>query len=75
MTEFPGLPSPCVSICEIDTINGYCRGCYRTREEIANWTKLSFGEQNNVIGLLHTRRAAAGGRQRRQRRERVARAR
>ncbi|NNM61788.1 MAG: DUF1289 domain-containing protein, partial [Steroidobacteraceae bacterium] len=29
--------SPCISICALDE-HGYCRGCYRTLKEIANWS-------------------------------------
>ena len=34
------LPSPCISICEIDPSTGECHGCYRTRQEIASWPGL-----------------------------------
>jgi|TARA_B100001093_G_C26239441_1_gene763717 hypothetical protein len=29
--------SPCINICQTDPVNGYCRGCGRTRIEIASW--------------------------------------
>lgn len=41
------VPNPCKSICKIDQFN-ICTGCKRTREEIANWTKLT-NEQKQVI--------------------------
>ncbi|HEX3036545.1 MAG TPA: DUF1289 domain-containing protein [Thermodesulfobacteriota bacterium] len=28
--------SPCIGICSIDDNTGYCRGCLKTLEEIAN---------------------------------------
>ncbi len=34
------LPSPCVSICQMDAANGLCTGCLRTLEEIAIWGQL-----------------------------------
>ena len=29
--------SPCISICRINDASGLCDGCFRTRDEIANW--------------------------------------
>ena len=29
--------SPCISICKIDSITGYCEGCARTKSEIKIW--------------------------------------
>jgi uncharacterized protein len=37
----PGVPSPCVSICELNERDGSCKGCYRTLQEIAAWGQLS----------------------------------
>jgi uncharacterized protein len=33
----PGVPSPCVSICELNERDSSCKGCYRTLAEIAAW--------------------------------------
>ncbi len=35
----PGVPSPCVSICRMDADTGWCTGCFRTLEEIAQWSR------------------------------------
>ncbi|BCO29615.1 hypothetical protein MIZ03_4538 [Rhodoferax lithotrophicus] len=32
-----GLPSPCMSVCQMDEASGLCRGCLRTLAEIAAW--------------------------------------
>jgi predicted Fe-S protein YdhL (DUF1289 family) len=32
------VPSPCVSICRMDTGSGLCEGCFRTIEEIRAWS-------------------------------------
>ena len=32
-----GLPSPCMSVCEMDDASGLCRGCLRTLDEITAW--------------------------------------
>ena len=32
--------SPCIGICEIDTIKNLCIGCLRTLDEIAMWPQM-----------------------------------
>ena len=59
------MPSPCISICQIDPIDGHCTGCYRTREEIASWSRLDASDQQKLISTLQDRRAVATGRPRR----------
>jgi len=35
----PGkAPSPCISICKMHPQTGLCEGCYRTINEIAQWS-------------------------------------
>ena len=36
----PGVPSPCVSVCQMDPDSGLCRGCWRSIDEIAGWGTL-----------------------------------
>ena len=31
------VPSPCISLCEMDQATGLCRGCLRTIDEIVAW--------------------------------------
>ena len=31
------VPSPCLSICQMDAASGFCQGCLRTLDEIARW--------------------------------------
>ena len=31
-------PSPCISICKMNPQTGLCEGCFRTIEEIAQWS-------------------------------------
>ena len=35
----PGVPSPCISVCEMDATSGLCKGCYRTLDEIRLWSQ------------------------------------
>ncbi|MQC11038.1 DUF1289 domain-containing protein, partial [Morganella morganii] len=38
--HFFDIPSPCVGICQLNE-KGYCRGCYRSRDERFQWQSLS----------------------------------
>ena len=35
------VPSPCISLCEMDPATGLCRGCLRTIDEIVAWGSAS----------------------------------
>jgi len=45
------VPSPCVGICKMDPVSGWCTGCFRTLEELRGWgqapdaTKLAVWER------------------------------
>ncbi|MGA2709535.1 MAG: DUF1289 domain-containing protein [Steroidobacteraceae bacterium] len=54
--------SPCINICSLDE-HGYCRGCYRTIEEIAAWSRLTAMQQWMVVGALSQRAAKRGPKQ------------
>lgn len=64
------VESPCVSVCQLEPDSDICRGCLRTRDEIAMWGRASNAERLAIIEKLHERRAARGGRARRQTRRR-----
>jgi|LauGreDrversion4_2_1035121.scaffolds.fasta_scaffold38384_5 predicted Fe-S protein YdhL (DUF1289 family) len=34
------VPSPCVSVCQMDPTHGICAGCLRTLVEIADWGRM-----------------------------------
>ena len=59
------LPSPCVSVCQMDASDGVCVGCYRTRDEISAWGSMSQDDQMLLLDILHDRRAKATGVRRR----------
>jgi predicted Fe-S protein YdhL (DUF1289 family) len=56
-----GVPSPCVSICQMDEATGWCLGCARTIDEIAAWGVLDDDEKLAVWAQLPARRAAIVG--------------
>jgi predicted Fe-S protein YdhL (DUF1289 family) len=51
-------PSPCISVCRIEPASGWCQGCWRTLEEIADWPMLSVREKDTLLLRLAERRHA-----------------
>jgi len=45
------VASPCTGICALDE-RDVCKGCYRTRDEIASWIGLSNSEKQQIIDRL-----------------------
>jgi predicted Fe-S protein YdhL (DUF1289 family) len=60
MSRIPQAPgdvaSPCISICEISPRWGVCCGCYRTLDEIAEWSLYDADEKRAVLAQLPARR-------------------
>jgi uncharacterized protein len=48
--------SPCVSICEMDAVSGWCRGCARRLDEIAGWGGAPEERQRQILAQLPARR-------------------
>lgn len=57
--EYIAVESPCVRVCVIDAAIGYCRGCWRTLDEISFWMRYTSEERRRVMSCLEARRAAA----------------
>ena len=61
------IPSPCISVCKIDSETLLCVGCFRTVEEIRQWRDSSLDSKKALLEQLHARRQKiTGGRARRQ---------
>ncbi len=60
MSRAIDLPSPCVSVCTLDSATGYCQGCLRTAGEIAAWRELDFEQRLALLGRLCARRREFG---------------
>lgn len=65
------MESPCILVCSIDDKTGYCFGCGRTRDEIANWIGMTDAERRNVMNLLPARLATVERKPRRVTRRRA----
>lgn len=55
-----GVPSPCISVCQIDQASGLCAGCLRTLDEIAAWSLLDDAQKRAVLDALPARRRDRG---------------
>ncbi|MCB1462657.1 MAG: DUF1289 domain-containing protein [Nitratireductor sp.] len=68
------MKSPCILVCSIDDVTGYCFGCGRTREEVSEWTQYSDEERETIMAGLAARLATVKRKPRREtRRRRMAR--
>ena len=48
--------SPCIGLCELDKTGEFCKGCFRTIDEITNWKTFSKEKKNNIHKLLKKRK-------------------
>jgi len=54
-------PSPCIAVCVLDPASGYCRGCFRTIEEIAQWPALAAEDKRRILAAVTARRREKAG--------------
>jgi predicted Fe-S protein YdhL (DUF1289 family) len=59
-TADDSVPSPCVSVCAVLESARVCIGCFRTLDEIAEWSLLDAAGKRAVLAALPARRAALG---------------
>jgi len=52
--EFFEIPSPCIGVCEVNN-RGYCKGCFRSREERLYWLKFNSADKRKVVRLCQQR--------------------
>jgi len=68
------MESPCILVCSIDMVTGYCFGCGRTKNEIGAWTLYSAEQRRAIMAELPARLATVERKPRREtRRARMAR--
>jgi len=58
----PQIQSPCKLICELDLKQGLCKGCGRSREEIAMWTRYTDAKRAFIMTELEGRLEELGKR-------------
>jgi len=49
------IESPCILVCVIDSRTGFCLGCARKLDEIAEWSSMGQDERRAIMALLPTR--------------------
>ena len=51
---YKDLVSPCISICKIDPVTGYCYGCARTNDEkkFGKISKLPMNGKKRILRIL-----------------------
>ena len=52
--------TPCMGVCQLDPATGWCRGCWRTLDEIAGWPTYTVNEKRAVFERIEQRRTASG---------------
>lgn len=67
------IESPCVSVCIINPETQFCKGCWRTKEEIARWAESDDDARLDILKRLHMRRDEAMGTTRKRARRRPSR--
>ncbi|WP_107851924.1 DUF1289 domain-containing protein [Oceanimonas marisflavi] len=53
--EFFDVPSPCIGVCQVNN-RGYCKGCFRSRDERFNWLTFTPAQRREVIRLCQDRK-------------------
>lgn len=50
------VQSPCINLCRIEAPSGLCGGCFRTLDEITQWSRLDDTARNQILAALPLRR-------------------
>lgn len=49
------VPSPCISVCRMEPVSGLCAGCWRTLDEIRQWSRSDDAEKRVMWQRIETR--------------------
>jgi len=60
MAQRTPIGSPCTGVCELDPHTGYCRGCFRTGDEIMAWPMTDDAQKRQILRRLKPRRNSHG---------------
>jgi predicted Fe-S protein YdhL (DUF1289 family) len=55
------VPSPCISVCQMEEASGLCLGCRRTIDEIRDWIILTPEEKRAVLARIEQRKGRLAG--------------
>lgn len=48
--------TPCVRICKLDETSGVCAGCFRTLEEIEEWSRYTDDQKRQLMVAINIRK-------------------
>lgn len=51
------VPSPCVGVCKMDEDKGWCAGCFRTLEELTDWSRATDAAKLVIWSMVERRQA------------------
>jgi len=52
------IDSPCIGVCVLDPLTGFCRGCLRTGDEVAAWRDATDAVRLAILDRIEARRRA-----------------
>ena len=50
------VASPCVGVCELDLETDWCKGCWRSRDEVAVWSSADDRLKHEILTRARQRR-------------------
>ena len=53
----PAIKTPCIKVCVVDGESGLCLGCFRKLSEVAQWTRFTEAERDEILAALPDRRS------------------
>ena len=56
----PDVPSPCVSVCRMNPVTELCEGCFRTLDEVAEWSRMADESKREVWRRIQERALGPG---------------
>lgn len=55
MAAIENVPSPCLSVCRMSELTAWCEGCYRTLDEIGQWSSADGPAKRMIWGRIAQR--------------------
>ena len=49
------IESPCIQVCVVHPVERICTGCYRTIDEIAQWSRMTAEQRSEIMADLPNR--------------------
>ena len=53
------VPSPCISVCRMSTVTDWCEGCFRSIDEIRQWSRADDQAKRSMWRVIEQRAAAS----------------